>query len=246
LLPLFLPIATALENNQLSGIVFLLYVLAAVYLRENPFKSGLSAGLLLLKIQHILLIPFLFLMLKSKESRIKFLSAVLLVWAVLSLSNVLLYGPKVFTDYISFLQSRDTSLVQQEKYQGYNLFSLSALLDPVLGYRNTFTILLFVETALYLVAMYFVSRNKDIKMGIAASVTFALTLNIHTKLADLVVLLVPLLILLKDLSSKFSTRSFVILLTFFIVPLVFMFRFYYIGAVLFTIAGFWLLVKRQI
>jgi hypothetical protein len=200
----FLPVASAVFHSQLTALILVVYVLCIVSL-DRPKLAGLFAGFLFLKPQHLLLVPFVLVILKSWKERKLFVVGFVPVFLALFSANILLYGPKVYSDYFSYMQNRQVSLIQKEAYEGYNLRSFSAWLDPVFGYERVSLVITIVEIALYVTCLVFVSGKKlTQKQEICAAIIFTLVLNVQTKYADLLMLIPVILILLDYAWSQFA------------------------------------------
>lgn len=198
-LVIFLPVLSAISHAQITALIFLFYVLSIINFKK-PLVSGFFAGLLFLKPQHLLFVPLLFLIVKSREDKLKFLKGFALSFFTLVLINVFIYGSTVFTDYYNFMiGSRNKLLVQAEMYEGYNLRAAATFLDPLLGYATSSALLSAVELILYTAALLAVTASKHWKNAISAAVIFALALNIHTKYIDLLILIIPIILLLSTL-----------------------------------------------
>ncbi|OGC68834.1 hypothetical protein A2415_02720 [candidate division WWE3 bacterium RIFOXYC1_FULL_39_7] len=252
----YIPVASAIWHSQVTVIIFLIFAFAILNIK-NPFVSGLFAGALFLKPQYLLFAPLLFFVVRSWDSRIKYLLGFASTFLVILITNLVLYGPYVYQDYLQFLNNRDRNLVQMEMYQGYNVYSIALFLDPIFGYKSTFTLIFILQLVLYLSALILI--NKKVYLGnvheaISAAVIFSLVLNFHTKYTDLLILVIPVLLLLglyaKNIFADYKDRAanvlpakhLIVTSIILCVPVICFLANYILGFLLLASCGFWLLL----
>jgi len=125
-LSFFIPLVSAIFTNQLTPLILLFYSLSLINFRK-PVVMGIFSGLLLLKPQHIIFIPFIFLATQTWQDKRKYLQGLIPSLLLLSAINVLLYGPDVYADYGRFIQRRGESIQRWEKEEGYNIYTFTTL-----------------------------------------------------------------------------------------------------------------------
>ncbi len=242
---IFIVIFLAFFQNQLSVFIFFLYVLIIVNLWKNPWLAGVLSGLLFLKPQHLLLVPFSLVLTKKKTPFI--ISAAVTILSLVFI-NYWMYGFDVYNDYLKFtFYGRELSLVQEEKYQSFNIFSFNKLTDVWLGYDlsrfSTYALQIFLLVC-SLIGLY---KKGLTKLTLSHTVLAALLLNLHTKVPDLlpIIISVSLLFSVVDWKKFYLQRHFYYSLTLIVTPMFYITKSYYIGAFFCLVVTYLLLVEKQ-
>ncbi|OGC45515.1 hypothetical protein A2V49_04790 [candidate division WWE3 bacterium RBG_19FT_COMBO_34_6] len=182
--------------GQISPFIFLILILLLISLvKKNDKISGILSGLLIIKPQVLLLIPFVFIFSKKKKKYLFYTLITLLFYLAV---NILIFGSKLFVQYFNYLLSH-----QIETHDGYlfNFFVFYKYIDIKIILFFTIISLAF---AFYLINKKF-KEGYDIKVLFPLIIIFGLIFNIHTTYNDLLFLLIPLFYFysLKNLKYKF-------------------------------------------
>lgn len=198
---IFYPSFGAVFVGQLSPFLVLCFLLIYLYLtKTNESIVGILAGLLLLKVQYIILVPYLFLLVKDKRLFIKyFLSSMLILVTISSL----LSGWKIWDNYFITIY-----FAQNPEYgtRVWNMFTLHSSLSQI----KPFSSLSYIELALINLLFYLISLGIFIKLSrfipldrlFAIAVILTLVFCMHGVNYDLSLLLLPIFILLNTLRKK--------------------------------------------
>ena len=216
----FVPLASSITANQISIIVFLIYVFIYIsFLRRKNFWGGFFSGLLIFKMQHLLFLPFGLIL--SKD-RVAYLKGAALSLGTYILANFVIYGPNLFTDYLNFMSSRTPDIKCLEHLGSHNLFSFQAI-----GiYRCTQLetgILAVISVLFYIGFLYLVYKKRNVQpidLLFSTSIIATLFLNYHTRYTDMVLLTIPLLVVLNMVyKAKRKVVPTALLVLFYLLPL---------------------------
>lgn len=208
----FLPNLVAAFNTQPVFVLYLIFVLLYISLKKKRhFEAGLVSGLLFIKLQYLLVIPFIFLMIKKRTQYFKGLA---LSSAALILFSELLSGGFVL-NYPKFLLIAETHLYDKEEIVG--MVSLVAFLSNFMNSLHAYL----VNFIFYLmIAVLYYKNHKllnfDLKFFVIVSV--GLIFGVHVFLHDLVILQIPILLLVFNRSrSNIIFLALVLLLPYLVV-----------------------------
>ena len=185
---------TNLIYGQIMGLFFI--VLYFIYLSLKNHKDlyvGLLCFFLLLKPQYVILLPFLFILVRNK---LKFVQGFIVASVLFILSNMAIYGTSFLNDYISFV------FLSEQISMGTNLvysYTLTSYADHFLGLpvRNkVYLVTLVISAILYcfgLVSTYIKRKKLSLEVLFFVSLVFAMNTNLHTMPADVILFLLPYL-----------------------------------------------------
>lgn len=202
--------------NQNSLLILLLvFLIYDALLKNKSGLAGLLCSFLLIKTQHILLAPFVFILIQNKKEFSKnFFLGVLVIIAL----SYLLYGSGFVPDYLVFTLQTETTQFGTPNFQNVNLLGTINRLSPdtnLYSAKSLVLNLLFLVEAL--IATFSKNQNEQIKkIAFAAAVIFSLQFNLHTLSPDLVVLVIPAIILYSIATRLRGSKRLVLLLTSFI------------------------------
>jgi len=242
---IFLVIFLAFFQNQLSVFIFFLYTLIIVNLGKSPWLAGILSGFLFLKPQHLLLVPFALVLTKKK---VPFIISVVVTIVSLVFINYWIYGFDVYNDYFKFtLYGRELSLVQEEKYQSFNIFSFNKVTDVWFGYDisrvGTYALQIFLLTC----SLIWLYKKGLTKLTLSHTVLVVLFLNLHTKVPDLLPVIIPVSLLFSMINWRrfYLHRYFYYSVILVVSPMFYITKSYYIGASLCLAITYLLLVEKQ-
>jgi len=223
LLPLsFFPVVTSIVIGQYVTFLLLIIFFIYSYLKDDrPFYAGILGGLLLIKPQFLLLVPFLILITKGKT---KFIFGFLSSSAAIFLFSLLLFKGEFVSSYLSFLSQTETPAFGSRYWHMFSFYGALQSLFPLVD-RNIFLVL---NGFLYVFSLYLFNRkisNLTFDRLFSIGILFTSVFSLHTLVHDLIVFLIPIFILLSELFSqktksqvKFYLRT--ILITLYFLPLI--------------------------
>lgn len=200
----YLPTFSLIYYAQASTYIFLILTLIYFCLKKNRnYLVGILASLLFLKLQYLILIPFVFILVKRKWQFIKsFILSLFLIVGV----NILIYGPKLLTDYLNYLlitengTSAGTNIVHN-----LNLVGLLNELDVGIGPLSPIIIALGISILLYIgIWLWLYKKRNHIPDELAFTVMLvsSMFLNIHTMPVDLSLLILSLVLVWSLIKSN--------------------------------------------
>jgi|SRR3989344_1702887 len=203
---LFYPSFGALFVGQITPLLLLLLITIYYFLKTKKyFLVGVLSGLLFLKMQYVVIIPYLLILVPKKLEYIKGLLISALILLGLSF---MIAGPTFITDYLSFVFS-----VQKPEY-GVGLgkmFTLHASLIKLFGDRGLFEKdLLVVNSILYFISIYIFSHLKKIPLAFkyAVAIIWMLVFSIHSINYDYSLILIPIFILINIMKKSQGYLNF--------------------------------------
>lgn len=199
---LFVPTFTTLLSSQLSFIIAFLVLFIYFALRDKKsLLAGILSGLLIIKVQYLIMLPFLYFLSKNKS---RYLSGVFLSLVLITLVNVSLVGAQPLLGYPSFVLNTEVPSFGNRAYQMFSLHAAASYLFFDSNLNNYFGLL--INTGGYLAALaLFLKRLKKIEFSSAyiAAVVLSATFAAHVLSHDLMLLIVPIFILLnRELEKK--------------------------------------------
>lgn len=190
---IFLPSIYQATCGQLA--ILIAITLGAIYYsmkQEKYFWTGIFSALLLLKIQYIVLIPFLLIFIKGKREYLAGLtvSATLLI----TIDSILFQGFYLL-EYINFLANSEKYILGTSVVMLFNLTALLKGFNVSEIYGHIVSATLYILTFI-LIAFY--KKQITLDRFFAGVVLITLSLTIHTALVDLIFLLIPMFLLSKE------------------------------------------------
>jgi hypothetical protein len=211
LLPLFLPLMIQPIMGQIAIVISIVILFVAIMTKsEKYFWAGVFSSFLILKIQHMILIPYLFIIIKNKR---EYTIGLLVGLLSFLLVDCLIYRGFYVFDYLKFLVQTEDSMMGTDTIQLLNFSSIFWLLN--LGKK----LRILISSFIYFISLFFVYRIAKIRsVGrmISLSIIFSLALNVHVNPVDLVFLLIPMFYF----SGRKDTYSKTVTVLIFLVPLV--------------------------
>jgi hypothetical protein len=191
---LFFPVIETIRVSQLSIFLATIVLLVYAFLKEKKdLYAGLVLGLLFVKPQYLLLLPFAFIMACDKRM---FVKGFLITFATVLLLSIVVSDIVFPFDYLAFLSQTDSPDFGNRPWR---MFTLMPILYS-LGLQKAMTFL--VNGALYLLVLLvygvrYLSKMKSGQLGIFFAVSVVLTVffSLHVLVHDLVIFVVPILIL---------------------------------------------------
>jgi hypothetical protein len=228
---MFLPSLMILLQGQPSAILFLVYIaLYSALIKKRSLVLGAASGLLLIKTQHVLFAPYLFLMTKNKKH---FTAGFVLSTVALLLLSVKLTSLQALIAYPNFILNTNTygfSVVPDD------LFTIFSILEKLAKFLHSgenvpvlFNFVLYFISLLVFREKYAISKNTGKYFMIA--VFLSLSFMIRVYMQDLILLLLPMYYLFADKEMKSKKE----LLIAFFIPWLGLFGLSYIGGVLLLI-----------
>lgn len=209
LLPLgFMPTALVVVLGQISLFVVLILLIVYSLIKNGRDKlAGIILSLILIKVQYILIVPFIVLLSGKKiYTSVAFGAGAALLMSI----SIVIVGKGFLVEYLSFLEVTNT---QSYGNDFRDMFSLYALLKLYLGDVISEQYLYFINLAAYLLALVlFYLRSRNLKREsynalFMAAVFFMMVFSIHVLIQDLVFSLIFFFALFGGLvHNKVSTK----------------------------------------
>ena len=256
----FLPLPIQLYLGQIAPVIAIIFILILKYIKKpNWLVVGILAGLLFVKPQYLIVLPYLALLASNTRNLRKLLTGFLIVLGTLAALSSLLYGQDFIKNYLTFLINSENSLMGTRLSGNYNLLGLREFLIQNQIINLPHGTILLVTIILYIFSLYLLrkSKNKNISLTYSAVLLWTHSLNFHTIVTDLISLSIPLAVLFsttiygaqyKFLSTNKLKFLGIILLT---LPLSAVFEAEGFASLVlliggFTIAGTWYAVTKKV
>ncbi|MBN1162174.1 DUF2029 domain-containing protein [Patescibacteria group bacterium] len=189
----FLPTIGSLYNAQISPFLLLFFVLVYKSMKENKyFSAGLFSGLLFLKLQYLIAIPFIWFLSKDKK---KYITGVATSLSSCVLFSFLIYGGSFLRDFISFTFASEKIDYGTISVENFNIMSFSWFLRDI-PYANLI-LLIITGSGLLSTYVYYYLKGKtiDFDRGFSSAILFSITLNLHSLYTDLILFVIPLFLI---------------------------------------------------
>ena len=236
------PTVSTMILGQFTLLLVLIFLLVYKYSKDkNYFLAGITSGVLLVKPQYLLFIPFLFFLIREKR---KFIKGLLISSILIILVNISISGLGELLKYPSFIIGTETINYGSRPYHMFTLFALFKL-TPNLSNIPQLTLVALNFIVYLLTLVLFVRRRRKISFDYAfvAGMIFTVLFSVHALVHDLLILLVPIFILLnlvlKRGEVKLSIDKILIGLLFFL-PTVILFGYTLWAIVLLIFCGYFL------
>lgn len=211
----FTPIISLTHLGQIYGLTFFILVCAyEAYKKSNDLLLGGICATLFIKPQMVIVIPFLFVLVKNKQ---KFVTGLLAILTVLMALSMLISGKDFMLTYFSFLINTESDKLGSytfKMFTFYNLFgSLKGITNVIAAIINVdiFVLLLFLLRSKK-------TYNKTTLFGVL--VTFSVLLSPHNTSVDHILLGIFCLIDYFTASDKYTKYlNLLVSLVFFATPL---------------------------
>lgn len=245
---LYFPTFATIYKGQLN--IFLLFIFLLLYKTINlkkDFWTGFLGGILFIKPQLLLILPFLFLLSKNKlRLVIGFFSSL----CFLLLISVSISGINWIKDYFSFLSTTETANYGSDIKYSYAFYAFSLWLTNSLSLNSYWAILLNLLLYFYTLIL-FAKKVKDKienkSLLFSGSLLLTLFFSIHTLSHDLSVLIFPIFLVsnstLKNRSYIFYKHLMIFLMV--IIPFLSINRFQNLYAVILAMIGYTLLFNNS-
>ncbi len=213
----FLPSLLTVVLGQISIILSLVVLYIYKFIKsQRPFFAGMLSGLLLIKPQYLIAVPFIFVLTKGKRN---YLFGFIFASLAIVLSSIYLSGAEALLSYPSFLLSSENASFANRAQRMFTFSSTLFYLPPIfnLGYKHA----LYINGGLYFLIYYlYTKRYQRIKVDNAYSsgVLFTLLFGVHVLEHDLSLLLIPILILLNNTELNLALILFILPLVILISP----------------------------
>ena len=227
----FFPVISTLLTGQISSHLFLLLCLIYICILNNNFTwAGLLSSLLLLKPQHILLIPLLFLAVKLNK---KYLISVVIGCVLFIVINTLIFGVHFLPEYIPYLLTSENHGMGADIDRNFSFMSLILLFTP-----NPVKGAIALSAVVYSIfLLYYLKANKNTEPLIISAFLVAFPSELHVILGDLTVLLIPIAILLSKYYHTKNRMFLLLVIYLFFLPFIFLLKVIWISGFLFIIAA---------
>lgn len=229
---IFNPSIVAIFSGQISVFLLLIFMFIFINLKKtNSFKTGLLTGFLLIKLQYLVIFPFVYFLIKDKK---QFFFGFFISSLFVLIGSIYISGIGFFEEYLRMLILTENPLYGTKNTSMFSLFSsLSQIIS------TTKQNLLLLNLGLYLIVIWiFYTKHRRLSLGINFTILTLLTLVfcIHGGDVDLVLLLLPIWLLIDAIRSSkkiefekafvifiliFSTLAFVLKISF-IIPFLFL------------------------
>jgi hypothetical protein len=187
----------------LVGVLYLYQYL----INRDDFRAGMATGVLLLKPQLLVFVPFLVLLSKR---RAVYVLGFLLVSMVLLVVSMFISGADFYRDYFILLQSTHTEseLLRSGVVIMYSLFALIEITFPSLGLIGRYGINFLVYFAAFVIfaAFYKKFKRPDNPIFFAIALIFSVVFCVHIYLHDMLLLLIPVFVCFNKYLSERDWR----------------------------------------
>ncbi len=196
----YLPNIHTLLIGQTSLILSLVFLFIYITLKyKNSFLVGLLCGLILFKVQYLILLPFLFFLVHDKRS---YIAGVLVSMSFLVLFSVYLVGWHEFARYPAFVLKTEQPEYGNVYWHPFTLYAMIRSI-PFFSLIGNFY-LLCINTLFYISTLVFFaikSRGKNLEIPFVFAICMTILFSIHALAHDLAILMTPILILLNEACS---------------------------------------------
>jgi hypothetical protein len=195
---IFYPYFLAIFYGQVTIFLLLFFVLIYFFLRkESFFLVGFFVGFLFLKIQYIIVFPFIFFLVKDKQV---YLKGLLVSSILIYLTSAYMLGFDFIVGYFKML------VITENANYGTKATSMFSLL-PALSQISPFTkkSLFFINFAFYLLAIWYYYKNYlkyPLKINFSVIILFTLVFCVHGGIVDIALILLPIWFLIDIYRSK--------------------------------------------
>lgn len=187
---LYFPLAVNIYIGQLSVVILLIvYLIYKSHQREDSLWSGFSSGLLFIKPQLLLFVPFLYLLSKNKK---KYLIGFALSALSLIFISCLISGITWFVDYARFIR------LTEVKDLGSPLGSMYTLYPTLVFILSNSIYAVIINGFLYLLCLYLFNNNltkSDRNLYFAAGLIISVLFSVHAYIHDLSLFIIVIMIL---------------------------------------------------
>lgn len=195
------PTVSAMILGQFTLLLLLIFLLIYKYTKgKNYFLAGIASGVLLIKPQYLLFVPFLFFLIRGKR---KFIEGLLISSILIILVNISISGLGELLKYPSFIVGTETINYGSRPYHMFTLYGLLKLVPFISSLPAWFLIVL--NFVLYGVILFiFAKKVKKFSLdkGVVMGIIFTILFSVHALVHDLSLLLIPILILLNFVNSE--------------------------------------------
>lgn len=246
LLPfVFYPSLGSIFSGQTTPILILVLLLSLLAIKEKRnFLAGVAISFLFLKIQYIVIIPFVFLLAKDK---VKFVKGSVLSSAILLATSFAINGWDFIMRYYKFIFS-----VQRPEFgiRVDDMFTLHSTLSRTLFLsKMNYWQLFWVNTVLYvliIIGFYALSKRVGLKKGYCLAILLGMTFSVHGVNYDYALTLLPLYFLLERVKTKkIKTHETWALFMLLLTPVLFVLQISFYASI-FLLAAALLLVKDDL
>lgn len=230
----FLPILANYGFGQISFLLVLIYIAIYKSLKnDNSFQAGVFTGLLFIKIQYLIIIPWLLLLATKK---LRFLTGLVVSLTLMVIVNSALYGIDFLPLYLKFLVTSESSSFGTDILQNYSIPSIMVAL-----HINEIVAKVMLVSSLFVIALVQIYKKRFTlsKEALFSGITvLGLTLNIHTMAPDLTLLLIPITFLYYQETLK---NGVALLILFYFLPWLGLLKLQWIATIGLTAIGFYFL-----
>jgi hypothetical protein len=192
LLPLlfFWPVINSIYLGQMT--VFFLLIFSLIYIllkKSNHYYAGLLTGLLTLKPQLLLALPFLLFLMTDRKRYVWGLVSSLFLFGVL---NLLPGGVGLIFKYFDFLQLTEGVEFGSRYFQMFSFYPVMQTLFGVSNIKNT--LFMGLNIALYFIGVYCFYRQgryKNVELGFSLALLATIVFSPHLLAHDLIYLVFP-------------------------------------------------------
>ncbi|MFC1649718.1 glycosyltransferase family 87 protein [Patescibacteria group bacterium] len=200
----------SLVLGQNSLLVLLIYVaILGSVLRLKYSWAGILSGLLMIKPQHLIFVPFVLILLRMRDKKISarklktYCIYFSLVITAFLLFSFLVSGLGTFK-YLNALNLADTSYYAYTYHIGFTLRSFVATQFTDLSFLAEF-IINAVAYVILLSLFYFRSRKISFGVGASAAIIFTILTSVYT--TELLLLFVPMIYLFEESKNRHLVRK---------------------------------------
>jgi hypothetical protein len=182
--------------SQVSLFIASVFVLMYSMIKRKKFTgAGMLTGLLLVKPQYLVVLPFL---LSIVDKRCDFLKGLLITTGVLILISIFVSGYNFPASYLKFLFQTNSPEFGNRPWNMYSLYSFVEV------YLKNFNLAIVVNLTVYLITIFIMHKEKDrsrLNIYFSAMLIFAITFSMHTLVHDLSILSIAIVILLLEMNK---------------------------------------------
>ncbi len=177
-------------NNQLLLILLILSMIYYYSRQDRWLLVGMISGFLLFKIQFLILLPFIFIISKEK---LKLLLGFISSFSSLLVFNFLIYGKSLLVDYSKFILKTELPPFELNKDAMVTFISFLGSLSNM-PEINLWIINGVLYAGILLIYLCFKRKGLELENLLISAILFTILSSGHAFMADLVVLLIPVLL----------------------------------------------------
>jgi hypothetical protein len=197
----FLPVTLSVVEIQIAPLVMVIFIFIYKFLKsEEETKAGAMTGLLLLKPQLLLILPFLFVLTKNRRD---FFKGLLITVIPLLALSMIIAGADFVPSYLKILRATDSPLFMNRAENKHTFYALLVTYFPkVFSNKSLAYFTNFAGYSMFLTAIYWRRKKLGFDLFFAISILTAVVFAIHIFTHDYLVVYLSIILLMTQIDKK--------------------------------------------